>query len=136
VIGISGSEIEGYLGRMGNRTPPLVMGHEFAGEIVAGAREWVGRRAAVNPLVGCGRCQLCRSIAAVNDGDLVTIDLDAGRLEVDLSEEELARRLASLTSPEPRFTRGVYARYTAQVASASEGAVLLAPTAQAMPVDA
>lgn len=60
-VGICGSEVEGYLGHMGNRTPPLVMGHEFAGEIVAGAREWVGRRAAVNPLVGCGRCRLCHS---------------------------------------------------------------------------
>jgi threonine dehydrogenase-like Zn-dependent dehydrogenase len=62
-VGICGSEVEGYLGHMGNRTPPLVMGHEFAGEVVAaggGALEWVGRRAAVNPLVGCGHCRLCR----------------------------------------------------------------------------
>jgi 2-desacetyl-2-hydroxyethyl bacteriochlorophyllide A dehydrogenase len=63
-VGICGSEVEGYLGRMGNRTPPLVMGHEFAGEIVGAgesAQQWVGRRAAVNPLVGCGHCRLCRS---------------------------------------------------------------------------
>jgi 2-desacetyl-2-hydroxyethyl bacteriochlorophyllide A dehydrogenase len=63
-VGICGSEVEGYLGRMGNRTPPLVMGHEFAGEVVAagaGAHEWIGRRAAVNPIEGCGRCRLCRS---------------------------------------------------------------------------
>jgi 2-desacetyl-2-hydroxyethyl bacteriochlorophyllide A dehydrogenase len=62
-VGICGSEVEGYLGRMGNRTPPLVMGHEFAGEIIAagdGAKRWVGRRAAVNPLVACGHCRLCR----------------------------------------------------------------------------
>ena len=38
-VGICGSEVEGYLGHMGNRTPPLVMGHEFAGVVVAaGAR--------------------------------------------------------------------------------------------------
>jgi (R,R)-butanediol dehydrogenase / meso-butanediol dehydrogenase / diacetyl reductase len=63
-VGICGSEVEGYLGHMGNRTPPLVMGHEFAGEIVAAGREaedWVGRRATVNPIEGCGRCPLCRS---------------------------------------------------------------------------
>jgi 2-desacetyl-2-hydroxyethyl bacteriochlorophyllide A dehydrogenase len=63
-VGICGSEVEGYLGRMGNRTPPLVMGHEFAGEIVAagpGAEDWIGRRAAVNPIEGCGRCVLCLS---------------------------------------------------------------------------
>jgi (R,R)-butanediol dehydrogenase / meso-butanediol dehydrogenase / diacetyl reductase len=63
-VGICGSEVEGYLGHMGNRTPPLVMGHEFAGVVVAageGAAGWDGARVAVNPLAGCGRCRLCAS---------------------------------------------------------------------------
>jgi threonine dehydrogenase-like Zn-dependent dehydrogenase len=63
-VGICGSEVEGYLGHMGNRTPPLVMGHEFAGVVVAagdGAGGWEGARVAVNPLAGCGRCRLCRA---------------------------------------------------------------------------
>jgi (R,R)-butanediol dehydrogenase / meso-butanediol dehydrogenase / diacetyl reductase len=63
-VGICGSEIEGYLGHMGNRTPPLVMGHEFAGTVIAagdGAAEWVGRRVAVNPIESCGECRLCRT---------------------------------------------------------------------------
>ncbi len=63
-VGICGSEVEGYLGHMGNRTPPLVMGHEFAGRVVAtgpGAGELEGRRVAVNPLRGCGHCALCRA---------------------------------------------------------------------------
>jgi len=63
-VGICGSEIEGYLGHMGNRTPPLVMGHEFAGTVIAagaGADEWVGRRVAVNPIESCGECRLCRT---------------------------------------------------------------------------
>jgi len=61
-VGICGSELEGYLGRMSNRTPPLVMGHEFAGTVVD-AREsgWAGRRVAVNPLISCGRCEACRA---------------------------------------------------------------------------
>lgn len=63
--GICGSEIEGYLGRMGNRTPPLVMGHEFAGTAVSvGAgvdASWEGKRATVNPLLACWGCRLCRS---------------------------------------------------------------------------
>ncbi|GAC1653700.1 MAG: 2,3-butanediol dehydrogenase [Candidatus Dormibacteraceae bacterium] len=63
--GICGSEVEGYLGRMTNRVPPLVMGHEFAGrvtELGPGASErWRGRRVAVNPIVGCGRCRYCRA---------------------------------------------------------------------------
>ncbi len=64
-------------------------------------------------------------IAALADGDLVTIDVDTGRLEVDLPEDELALRLAALAPRPPRFTRGVFARYAAAVASASDGAVLL-----------
>jgi 2-desacetyl-2-hydroxyethyl bacteriochlorophyllide A dehydrogenase len=63
-VGICGSEVEGYLGHMGNRTPPLVMGHEFAGRVVAagpGAAELEGARVAVNPLSGCGTCALCRA---------------------------------------------------------------------------
>jgi 2-desacetyl-2-hydroxyethyl bacteriochlorophyllide A dehydrogenase len=63
-VGICGSEVEGYLGHMGNRTPPLVMGHEFAGRVVAAgpdAAELEGARVAVNPLSGCGRCALCRA---------------------------------------------------------------------------
>ena len=59
--GVCGSEIEGYLGRMLNRVPPLVMGHEFAGTIVGSDRDWVGRRVAVNPLLSCGRCERCRA---------------------------------------------------------------------------
>jgi 2-desacetyl-2-hydroxyethyl bacteriochlorophyllide A dehydrogenase len=61
--GICGSEVEGYLGRMPNRVPPLVMGHEFAGTVVAAARgaesEWAGRRVAVNPLLSCRACARC-----------------------------------------------------------------------------
>jgi 2-desacetyl-2-hydroxyethyl bacteriochlorophyllide A dehydrogenase len=63
-VGICGSEVEGYLGHMGNRTPPLVMGHEFAGRVVAagdGAADFEGERVAVNPLSGCGECSLCRA---------------------------------------------------------------------------
>ncbi|MGB2711953.1 MAG: alcohol dehydrogenase catalytic domain-containing protein [Conexibacter sp.] len=61
-VGICGSELEGYLGRMSNRTPPLVMGHEFAGTVVdARERDWVGKRVAVNPLISCGRCEECRA---------------------------------------------------------------------------
>ncbi len=63
-VGICGSEVEGYLGHMGNRHPPLVMGHEFAGRVVrAGgdAAPLEGARVAVNPLSGCGDCRLCRA---------------------------------------------------------------------------
>jgi dihydroxy-acid dehydratase len=63
-------------------------------------------------------------LAAVRDGDVVTIDVDAGRLDVDVPADELERRLAEWNVPQPRFTNGVFARYAAAVGSASDGAVL------------
>jgi dihydroxy-acid dehydratase len=63
-------------------------------------------------------------LAALADGDVVTIDIDAGTLEVDLPDDEIARRLAAWTPPPPRYTSGVFARYAAAVGSASDGAVL------------
>ena len=62
-------------------------------------------------------------IAAVEDGDRITIDIDARRLDVDLSAEEIARRVEAYQAPEPRYKRGVMAKYAAVVSSASEGAV-------------
>src|SRR5439155_1208537 len=63
-------------------------------------------------------------LAAVRDGDTITIDVDAGVVELELDEAELARRLLAWKPPEPKYTRGGVARYRALVASASEGAVL------------
>src|SRR5438034_1013784 len=65
-------------------------------------------------------------LAGVRDGDTITIDVDAGTVELDLDEAELARRLATWQPPPPRYEGGVFARYRALVASASEGAVLRA----------
>ena len=64
-VGICGSEVEGYLGKMGNRTPPLVMGHELAGTVTEVGEgvdpDLVGREVAVNPLSSDGTCPLCRA---------------------------------------------------------------------------
>jgi dihydroxy-acid dehydratase len=68
-------------------------------------------------------------IAAVRDGDPIAIDVDAGRLDLDIPEEEIARRVAAWSPPEPRATTGVFARYAAAVGSASDGAVLSAAPA-------
>jgi dihydroxy-acid dehydratase len=62
-------------------------------------------------------------IAAVHEGDTVTIDVDNRRLDLDVSDEELAERLANYEPPAPKITRGVLAKYAAQVSSASEGAI-------------
>jgi dihydroxy-acid dehydratase len=62
-------------------------------------------------------------IAALRDGDDVTIDVEGRRLEVDLSADEIAERLAAFEPPPPAYESGVMAKYGRSVASASEGAV-------------
>jgi dihydroxy-acid dehydratase len=62
-------------------------------------------------------------IAAVQEGDTITLDIDARRLDIDLSDEEIARRVEMYEPPEPRYKRGVMAKYAASVSSASQGAV-------------
>ena len=64
-------------------------------------------------------------LAIVEDGDTITIDIDAGTLAVALADEEIVGRLAAWQPPELRYAGGVFARYRALVGSASEGAVLL-----------
>jgi dihydroxy-acid dehydratase len=68
-------------------------------------------------------------IAALEDGDMVVLDVEARTLSVELSDDELAARLARWTPPPPRYTSGVFAKYAALVSSASEGAVTRAPLA-------
>ena len=63
-------------------------------------------------------------LALVRDGDLITIDIDAGRLTVELDDDELAERLTAWQPPLVPAVGGVFARYRALVGSASEGAVL------------
>jgi dihydroxy-acid dehydratase len=62
-------------------------------------------------------------IGLVEEGDEIVIDVDARRLDLDVAEDELARRRARWRSPEARYTGGVLAKYAALVSSASEGAV-------------
>jgi dihydroxy-acid dehydratase len=62
-------------------------------------------------------------IAIVRDGDMIQFDIAARELRVELSDDEIAARLADWRAPEPRYRSGVFAKYAAQVSSASEGAV-------------
>jgi len=62
-------------------------------------------------------------IAAVREGDMIVFDIDARRLDVELSEAELAERLASWQEPAPNYTEGVFAKYALLVSSAAEGAI-------------
>ena len=62
-------------------------------------------------------------IAAVAEGDTITFDVEARRLDLDVSESILRERLARWRAPVPRYTSGVFAKYVALVSSAAEGAV-------------
>jgi dihydroxy-acid dehydratase len=62
-------------------------------------------------------------IAAIREGDQITVDVDARSLEVDLTDEEIAERVAAYESPPPAFRTGVMTKYANTVGSASRGAV-------------
>jgi dihydroxy-acid dehydratase len=62
-------------------------------------------------------------IAAIHDGDRITIDVPDRRLDVDLGDEEIARRVAAYAPPARADGTGVLAKYAKLVSSASEGAV-------------
>ncbi|NDJ17966.1 dihydroxy-acid dehydratase [Myxacorys almedinensis] len=63
------------------------------------------------------------TIALVQEGDLITIDSPARLLQLNVSDDELARRRAAWVPPAPRYTRGVLAKYAKLVSSSSLGAV-------------
>ena len=62
-------------------------------------------------------------IGLLEDGDVVTIDVEERDLSVDLTEEELAERRDAWERPDPNYTNGVLAKYGATFGSAAEGAV-------------
>ena len=72
-------------------------------------------------------------LAAVRDGDRITIDLEARRLELDLSASALAARMRDFRPPPARYATGVFAKYASQVSSAAEGAVTSPASDRAIP---
>ena len=62
-------------------------------------------------------------IALVEDGDTITIDAVSNSIVLEISDAEMEKRRKAWTPPEPRFTRGVLAKYARVVSSASTGAV-------------
>jgi dihydroxy-acid dehydratase len=66
-------------------------------------------------------------IAAIDDGDTIVFDIPSRKLNVELSDAEIQKRLASWKPPAPRFTSGVMAKYALLVSSAAIGAVTVVP---------
>lgn len=115
--GICGSELSGYLGHNTLRVPPLVMGHEFAGEVMDLDAEAQahhpnlkpGQRVTVNPLTYCGRCAYCqrganhlcpsrRLIGAHRPGAYAEYVAAPAELVLPLPEA-MSLRLGALTEP-------------------------------------
>jgi dihydroxy-acid dehydratase len=62
-------------------------------------------------------------IAALREGDIISIDVDAKRLDIEMTEAEIALRMADWSPPRPHYESGVFAKYAALVSSAAEGAI-------------
>ncbi|KXX70263.1 dihydroxy-acid dehydratase [Flammeovirga sp. SJP92] len=63
------------------------------------------------------------NLALVEDGDIITIDAVTNKIEVAVSDEELAERRKAWVAPEPKFKKGILYKYIKTVSSASEGCV-------------
>ncbi|MCX7711742.1 MAG: dihydroxy-acid dehydratase [Clostridia bacterium] len=63
-------------------------------------------------------------IAAIREGDIISIDIPNGKLNAEISDEEIKARMAEWKAPQPKITGGYLGRYARLVSSASTGAVL------------
>jgi dihydroxy-acid dehydratase len=62
-------------------------------------------------------------IAAVEEGDIIVLDIENRRLDMEVPEAVLQARMKAWKEPAPRYTTGVFAKYAALVSSAAEGAI-------------
>ena len=63
-------------------------------------------------------------MAAIQDGDEITIDIPNRKLHLDLSDREIRDRLSNWQRPEPKFKRGYLALYARLAESADKGAII------------
>ena len=72
----------------------------------------------------CPEAAMGGLIGLVEEGDLISIDIPNCKIELQVSDDEIARRRQAWVCPEPKVKTGYLARYAKMVAPASEGAVL------------
>ena len=70
----------------------------------------------------------CGPIALVRDGDRITVDTESRAIDVEIPAEILEARRKDWRPPQPRYRRGVFAKYAASVSSASDGAITRPPS--------
>ncbi|MDZ4796886.1 MAG: dihydroxy-acid dehydratase, partial [Bryobacteraceae bacterium] len=66
-------------------------------------------------------------IAAVEEGDIINIEIDNQKIDLEVAAEVVAERMSRWSPPAPRYTTGVFAKYVALVGSAAEGAITSRP---------
>jgi dihydroxy-acid dehydratase len=66
-------------------------------------------------------------IAAVEEGDIISIDIEKRTIDLEVPAEVVKQRLSTWTAPAPKYDTGVFAKYIALVSSAAEGAVTSRP---------
>jgi dihydroxy-acid dehydratase len=66
-------------------------------------------------------------IAAVQEGDIIAIDIEKRTIDLEVNAETLAERMKGWMPPAPKYETGVFAKYVACVGSAAEGAVTFRP---------
>ena len=106
-VGICGSDMHAYHGHDPRRKPPLILGHELCGTIVAGIG--AGKRVTVNPLITCGRCDYCLTGRNNLCSDRTMIGMTrpggfAERMSIPASSlieipQDMSSRQAALTEP-------------------------------------
>jgi len=125
-VGICGSDMHAFLGHDARRVPPMVLGHEVAGTVIEGPDE--GRRAILNPLVTCGRCEFCLQgrTNLCSDRDMIGMNLPGG-----FAEQVAIKERCLVTIPE-----GLDAHYAAMTepAATSLHALHLAGRAMTRPI--
>ncbi len=122
-----------YHGRDPRRNPPLILGHELAGEILAGPGQ--GRRVTVNPLITCGRCDYCvqgrdnlcsnrTMIGMTRPGGFAEYVTTAAASVIELPEG-MSARAAALTEPAATALHALNAAMRAAARPVQEGEVLV-----------
>lgn len=106
-VGICGSDMHAYHGHDPRRNPPLILGHELSGTVVAGPG--VGQRFTANPLITCGACEHCvqgRNNLCANRTmvGMTRPGAFAERMSIPLGSlieipAEMTARMAALTEP-------------------------------------
>lgn len=115
--GICGSDFEGYKGKTGRRTPPMIMGHEFSGvvqEAPSGGKYAVGQKVVVFPKPYCGVCEFCKKglVNVCPEGICMgVLDVNGSMCEYVAIEEKYLIPFEGISFNEAAFTEPLAVAY-------------------------